>query len=61
VLSPAPRAGLGQLLMLGRALNDMSQVIAVIMLIIVIGYIVDGLVFKTIERRLQPKWGLAPA
>jgi NitT/TauT family transport system permease protein len=53
--------GLGQLLMMGRDLNDMSQVIAVMMLIIAIGYIVDGLVFKTIERRLQHKWGLAPA
>jgi NitT/TauT family transport system permease protein len=53
--------GLGQLLMMGRDLNDMSQVIAVMMLIIAIGYIVDGLVFKTIERRLQHKWGFAPA
>jgi len=53
--------GLGQLLMMGRDLNDMSQVIAVMMLIIAIGYIVDGLVFKTIERRLQHKWGLSPA
>ncbi|HSY66569.1 MAG TPA: ABC transporter permease [Terriglobales bacterium] len=53
--------GLGQLLMMGRDLNDMSQVIAVMMLIVAIGYIVDGLVFKTIERRLQRKWGLAPA
>jgi NitT/TauT family transport system permease protein len=53
--------GLGQLLMMGRDLNDMSQVIAVMMLIIAIGYIVDGLVFKTIERRLQHKWGLASA
>jgi len=53
--------GLGQLLMMGRDLNDMSQVIAVMLLIIAIGYIVDGLVFKTIERRLQRKWGLAAA
>jgi NitT/TauT family transport system permease protein len=53
--------GLGQLLMMGRDLNDMSQVIAVMILIIAIGYLVDGLVFKTIERRLQRKWGLAPA
>ena len=52
--------GRGQLLMMGRDLNDMSQVIAVMMLIVAIGYIVDGLVFKTIERRLQHKWGLAP-
>jgi NitT/TauT family transport system permease protein len=53
--------GLGQLLMMGRDLNDMSQVIAVMLLIIAIGYVVDGLVFKTIERRLQHKWGLSPA
>jgi NitT/TauT family transport system permease protein len=53
--------GLGQLLMMGRDLNDMSQVVAVMMLIIAIGYMVDGLVFKTIERRLQHKWGLTPA
>ena len=51
--------GLGQLLMMGRDLNDMSQVIAVMILIIALGYIVDGLVFKTVERRLQERWGLA--
>jgi len=53
--------GLGQLLMMGRDLNDMSQVIAVMILIVAIGYIVDGLVFKTVERRIQRKWGLAAA
>jgi NitT/TauT family transport system permease protein len=53
--------GLGQLLMMGRDLNDMSQVIAVMLLIIAIGYVVDGLVFKTFERRLQRRWGLSPA
>lgn len=52
--------GLGQLLMMGRDLNDMSQVIAVMILIIALGYIVDGLVFKTVEKRLQERWGLAP-
>lgn len=53
--------GLGQLLMMGRDLNDMSQVIAVMILIIALGYVVDGLVFKTVERRLQQRWGLAAA
>jgi NitT/TauT family transport system permease protein len=53
--------GLGQLLMMGRDLNNMSQVIAVMILIIVIGYVVDGLVFRTVERHLQQKWGLVPA
>jgi NitT/TauT family transport system permease protein len=53
--------GLGQLLMMGRDLNDMSQVVAVMILIVAIGYVVDGLLFKTLERRLQYRWGLAPA
>jgi predicted transcriptional regulator len=30
-------------------------------LIIAIGYAVDGLLFKGIERHLQRKWGLTPA
>jgi NitT/TauT family transport system permease protein len=47
--------------MMGRDLNDMSQVIAVMIRIIILGYLVDGLVFRTIERRLQEKWGLTPA
>jgi NitT/TauT family transport system permease protein len=53
--------GLGQVLMMGRDLNDMSAVIAVMFLIIAIGYLVDGIVFKGMERHLQNKWGLAPA
>jgi NitT/TauT family transport system permease protein len=51
--------GLGQLLMAGRDLNDMSQVIAVMILIVALGYLVDGLVFRTAERALQNRWGLA--
>ena len=52
--------GLGQLLMMGRDLNDMSQVLAVMILIVAIGYIVDGLMFKTMEKKLQYRWGLSP-
>lgn len=50
--------GLGQLLMMGRDLNDMSQVLAVMMLIIILGFVIDGLVFRTMERKLQQRWGL---
>ena len=50
--------GLGQILMMGRDLNDMSAVIAVMILIIAIGYVVDGLVFKSMESSLQRRWGL---
>jgi NitT/TauT family transport system permease protein len=51
--------GLGHLLMMGRDLNDMSQVVAVMILIVTIGYLVDGLLFRTIEKRIQQTWGLA--
>src|SRR5277367_3652068 len=47
--------GLGQVLMMGRDLNDMSAVIAVMLLIIALGYIIDGVVFKGMERHLQNK------
>jgi NitT/TauT family transport system permease protein len=50
--------GLGQLLMMGRDLNDMSQVIAVMLMIIALGYLVNRVVFRTIERALQSRWGL---
>jgi NitT/TauT family transport system permease protein len=53
--------GLGQLLMMGRDLNDMSQVLAVMILIIILGFLVNGLVFRAMERRLQEKWGLLTA
>jgi len=52
--------GLGQVLMMGRETNDMNAVIAVMILIIAIGYVVDGLLFKTLESRLQRRWGLTP-
>jgi NitT/TauT family transport system permease protein len=51
--------GLGRLLMMGRDLNDINQIVAVMVLIISIGFVVDGLVFRIIERRLRRKWGIA--
>jgi NitT/TauT family transport system permease protein len=53
--------GLGQVLMVGRDLNNTSAVLAVMVLIIALGYIVDGIVFKSMERHLQQKWGLTSA
>jgi NitT/TauT family transport system permease protein len=53
--------GLGQVLMMGRETSNTDAVIAVMILIIGLGYIVDGLIFKSLERRLQHKWGLAPS
>ena len=53
--------GLGQVLMMGRETSNMNAVIAVMILIIGLGYIVDGLIFKSMEKHLQHKWGLTPA
>ncbi|GFP24149.1 NitT/TauT family transport system permease protein, partial [Candidatus Hakubella thermalkaliphila] len=50
--------GLGFLLMMGRELNDMSQVIAVMIIIIIIGLVVDKLIFAKLERNLYERWGL---
>lgn len=49
--------GLGYLLMTGRELNDMSQVIAVMFTIALISIMVDKLVFGRIELGIRRKWG----
>ena len=38
----------------------MSQVIAVMLMIIALGYLVNRVVFRTMERALQSRWGLTP-
>jgi len=50
--------GLGHLLMMGRDLNDMSQVVAVMAVIMAIGHLVDRLIFERLESRIRLKWGL---
>ncbi len=49
--------GLGHLLMVGRELNDMSQVVAVMTVIITLGLVVDRLCFGPLERRVREQWG----
>src|SRR3989338_6458783 len=51
------RAGLN----MGRELNDMSQVIAVMIVIIAIGVFMDMLVFGSMEKRVRQIWGLERA
>jgi NitT/TauT family transport system permease protein len=46
---------------MGRDLNDISQVVAVMVVIILIGFAVDGLIFRIVERNLRRKWGLSSA
>jgi NitT/TauT family transport system permease protein len=49
--------GLGNLLTVGRELNDMSQVLAVMLIIIAIGLCADYLVFTRLERGMRRRWG----
>lgn len=50
--------GLGFLLNAGRSLNDVSQVIAIMLVIMGIGLAVDGVVFKRVEHKVMSRWGL---
>lgn len=50
--------GLGQVLMVGRDLADISQVVAVMVVIIALGLLVDKLVFGRVEINIRHRWGL---
>ncbi|MBI3895796.1 MAG: ABC transporter permease [Acidobacteria bacterium] len=50
--------GLGHLLMMGRDLNDMSQVVAVMILIMALGQVVDHVLFGRLEHSIRHKWGI---
>lgn len=50
--------GLGFLLNVGRMLTDVSQVIAIMLVIMLIGILIDGLVFKRLEDKVMSRWGL---
>lgn len=49
--------GLGSLLNMGTKENHISQVIAILIVIMFIGILVDGFVFKKLERSVMSKWG----
>jgi NitT/TauT family transport system permease protein len=51
--------GLGHLLMMGREFNDMSQVVAVMLVIVALGLVADRLVFTPLEHAVRIRWGLA--
>jgi len=50
--------GLGQVLMVGRDLADISQVMAIMIVIVVLGVAVDKMIFGRAEIRIRQKWGL---
>ena len=51
--------GLGQVLMLGRELNDMAQVFAVMIVIAALGYAMDNGVFRRLEAMVASRWDTA--
>jgi NitT/TauT family transport system permease protein len=51
--------GIGHILNLGRDLNDMSLVIAIMIVIVAIGLAFDVLVFGRLEAWVKERWGYA--
>ncbi len=49
--------GLGFLLHAGRELNDAAQVVGIMLVTVLIGLLLDRLVFATIERKVRARWG----
>ncbi|HET8846432.1 MAG TPA: ABC transporter permease, partial [Ktedonobacteraceae bacterium] len=48
----------GNLLQDGTNLLDSAQVVAVMLLIIIVGIIIDSLVFRPLEKLTRERWGL---
>lgn len=56
-----PTGGLGRLLHEGRGAQDPAALLAVIATIVLVGAIVDGVLFRFLEVRTRRRWGLAEA
>jgi NitT/TauT family transport system permease protein len=54
----ANKASLGQLLQVNRELADSEGLLAIMVVILVIGIVLDSVVFGTVERRIREKRGL---
>lgn len=52
-------SGLGQLLMFGRELNDVPQVVGVMVVIVLMGLGVDVMIFRNLEIHVRRRWGLS--
>ncbi|HET9200295.1 MAG TPA: ABC transporter permease [Dehalococcoidia bacterium] len=50
--------GLGFLLQFGRELNNISQVVAVMLVIVAIGVAVDRVIFGRLDQWVRERWGL---
>ena len=61
LLSQSLKTGVGHLLNTGRDLNDMPLVLAMIVVILVLGLLVDKALFLPVERYIVRRWGVAGA
>ncbi len=50
--------GLGFLLHMGRELNDAAQIIGIMVVTILFGFLLDRFFFGIIEQRIRRRWGL---
>lgn len=50
--------GLGQVLMVGRDLADISQVLAIMVVIVVLGVVFEKFIFGNVEKRIRIRFGL---
>jgi NitT/TauT family transport system permease protein len=55
------RHGLGYLLQAGRDFNDVAQVMAIMIVMVVLGMIADRLAFAKLEQRVYQRFGLIAA
>lgn len=57
----SPKDGLGYALTIGRDLHDMNQVMGIMIIIVVLGLVIDKLVFGRLESSIRYRWGLSRA
>jgi len=51
--------GLGQILMWGRDMGNMSTVLAIMIIIATTGLLTDNLIFRKVEQRIYRRWGIS--
>jgi NitT/TauT family transport system permease protein len=52
---------LGQLLTINRDFNDSSGLLATMIVILLVGLVIDALLFGTLDRAIRRRWGLVDA
>jgi len=54
-----PTSGLGYVLIMGRDLHDMNQVVGIMLVIVIMGLVIDRLIFARAENAILYRWGLS--